>query len=45
MTGDDQAEFEAFVARDSGRLHAFAPLVGSTWSMSAGPEAARIRPA
>ena len=31
MTGDDQAEFEAFVARDSARLHAFASLLGSTW--------------
>ncbi|HYY18592.1 MAG TPA: sigma factor, partial [Streptosporangiaceae bacterium] len=31
MTGDDQAEFEAFVARDSTRLHAFASLLGSTW--------------
>src|SRR6201995_6191158 len=34
MTGDDQAEFEAFVARDSARLHAFASLLGST-----GPDA------
>jgi len=31
MTGDDQAEFEAFVARDSARLQAFASLLGSTW--------------
>jgi DNA-directed RNA polymerase specialized sigma24 family protein len=31
MTGDDQAEFEAFVARDSARLHAFASVLGGTW--------------
>jgi RNA polymerase sigma-70 factor (sigma-E family) len=31
MAGDDQAEFEAFVARDSARLHGFASLLGGTW--------------
>ncbi|HEX4256927.1 MAG TPA: SigE family RNA polymerase sigma factor [Streptosporangiaceae bacterium] len=31
MASDDQAEFEAYVARDSGRLHGFAALLGGTW--------------
>jgi RNA polymerase sigma-70 factor (sigma-E family) len=31
MAGDDQAEFEAFVARDSARLHGFASLLGGAW--------------
>jgi RNA polymerase sigma-70 factor (sigma-E family) len=31
MARDDQAEFEAYVARDSGRLHGFAALLGGTW--------------
>jgi RNA polymerase sigma-70 factor (sigma-E family) len=31
MTGDDQAEFEAFVARDLARLQGFAALLGGTW--------------
>ena len=31
MADDDQAEFEAYVARDHGRLHGFAALLGGTW--------------
>ena len=31
MASDDQADFEAYVARDSGRLHGFATLLGGTW--------------
>jgi RNA polymerase sigma-70 factor (sigma-E family) len=31
MADDDQAEFEAYVARDGGRLHGFAALLGGTW--------------